>query len=54
MNVMHIDNAFPQQMLPVCLESGQQGIHDVRQVVGKTKLHALWEDTDDEEPGWGR
>jgi hypothetical protein len=28
---MRMDNDFPQQMLPVWLESGQQGICDVRQ-----------------------
>jgi hypothetical protein len=46
-----MNNKFPERNLLARLESGQQGIYDVRQVVCRPKLHAQWEDVEDVEPG---
>jgi hypothetical protein len=42
-----MDNAIPERMLLVWLESSQQRIDDVRQAICRTILHALRDDIDD-------
>jgi hypothetical protein len=49
-SVVHIDSEFSERMLLVWPESSKQEVHDVRQVIFRTKPQALWEGEDDVEP----
>jgi hypothetical protein len=40
-SIIRMDNEFPELALLVWLESSKQNIHNVRQVVCRTKLHDL-------------
>jgi hypothetical protein len=52
MSFIRMDNEFPERVLLIWPESDQEGIHDMKRVVCRKKLHAHWEDVDDMEAGW--